>query len=68
MAVESLIRDLVTALGLVLVLEGLMYAIAPLQMRRLIAMAVMVPVGQMRTAGAIAVAIGVIIVGLIRGG
>lgn len=59
--------DLLTALGLVLVLEGLCYAVAPDGMRRLAALAAEMPAGQLRIAGLAAAALGVGFVWLIRG-
>lgn len=59
--------DLVAALGLVLVIEGLLWALAPVFGRRLLAMAAEAPENSLRTAGAVAVATGVFIVWLARG-
>ncbi len=58
--------DLLTALALVLVLEGLCYAVAPDGMRRVAALAAATPPGQLRTAGLVAAALGVGLVWLIR--
>ncbi len=54
--------DIATALGLVLVIEGLLYAIAPGGLRRMMSMAQGMTDDQMRTGGMIAIAIGVAIV------
>jgi hypothetical protein len=59
--------DLATAIGLVLVIEGLIWAALPgMAMRMLKAAAEMPPEG-LRLAGAAAVAVGVLIVWLARG-
>lgn len=59
--------DLLTALALVLVLEGLCYAIAPEAMRRVAAMAMATPPAMLRGAGLAAAVIGVAFVWIIRG-
>ena len=59
--------DLITALGLVLVIEGLVWALSPKMGRRLLEMAVQTPEKSLQTAGWTAVAIGVGIVWLMRG-
>ena len=59
--------DLIVAIGLVLVIEGLLYAVAPTTARRLAEMARDVPPDRLRIVGVIAVAIGVVIVWLVRG-
>jgi hypothetical protein len=59
--------DLAVAIGLVLVLEGLLWALAPHLGRRLLEAASEAPEGQLRTAGWIAVTLGAAIVWLIRG-
>ncbi|EWY41454.1 hypothetical protein N825_28540 [Skermanella stibiiresistens SB22] len=56
-----------TALALVLVLEGVAYALFPDLMRRMLAVALMTPVGQLRIAGLIAATCGVGLVWLMRG-
>jgi uncharacterized protein YjeT (DUF2065 family) len=60
--------DLLTALALVLVLEGLCYALAPDGMRRVMALALSLPAGQLRLYGLAAMATGVAAVWLIRAG
>ncbi len=60
-------NDIAVALGLVLVIEGLVWAIAPNTARRLLEAAFRTPEATLRTAGASAVAIGVFIVWLARG-
>jgi uncharacterized protein YjeT (DUF2065 family) len=59
--------DLAVALGLVLVIEGLLWAIAPSLGRKLLAATEEVPESTLRMAGAAAVAAGVLIVWMIRG-
>ncbi len=58
--------DLATALALVLVLEGLLWAVSPNGMKRAAAMALGMADEQLR-AGGLAVAIGVLLVWLLRG-
>lgn len=60
-------NDLVVAIGLVLVLEGLVWALVPHVALRILAMAAATPEGQLRAAGWLAVATGVAVVWLIRG-
>ncbi len=59
--------DLATALALVLVLEGLLWAAAPDGMKRAAAMAIGLANGQLRRGGLIAAALGVFLVWLLRG-
>lgn len=59
--------DLVTALGLVLVIEGLLLAVAPEALRRMVVAVASQPADMLRVGGAISVAIGVAIVWLVRG-
>lgn len=59
--------DLLVAVGLVLVIEGLLWALAPRFGRRMLEAASEMPESSLRAAGAIAVAGGVFIVWLIRG-
>jgi uncharacterized protein YjeT (DUF2065 family) len=59
--------DLVVALGLVLVLEGLLWALAPATARRMLEMANKLPASTLRATGWTAVAAGVFLVWLIRG-
>jgi uncharacterized protein YjeT (DUF2065 family) len=60
-------RDLLVGAGLVLVIEGLLWAAAPRLGLRLLAAAADLPESALRTAGAAAMAIGVIVVWLVRG-
>lgn len=59
--------DLATALALVLVLEGLLWALAPEGMKRAAALALGMANGQLRIGGVAAVALGVVLVWLLRG-
>lgn len=58
--------DLFTALALVLVIEGALYALFPAGMRRMIEQALAIPEAQMRAAGLAAAALGVALVWLVR--
>jgi hypothetical protein len=59
--------DLATALALVLVLEGLLWALSPKSMKRAAAMALGLANEQLRMAGLLAVAAGVVLVWWLRG-
>jgi uncharacterized protein YjeT (DUF2065 family) len=59
--------DVLVAIGLVLVLEGLLWAAAPHLAIRLLATAAQTPEQALRVAGAAAIAVGVVIVWLVRG-
>lgn len=59
--------DLVVAVGLVLVIEGLLWAAAPGFGMRLLAIAAETPERQLRLSGSVAVALGMLIVWLVRG-
>jgi uncharacterized protein len=59
--------DLATAGALVLVLEGLLWALSPASMKRAAALAVGLANEQLRMAGLLAAAIGVFLVWLLRG-
>lgn len=59
--------DLIVGLGLVLVLEGLMWALSPGLAQRLLEMASTTPQATLRTTGWIAVAAGLVLVWLVRG-
>jgi uncharacterized protein len=58
--------DLLTALGLVLVIEGLLYALVPGHLRQMADMMRQLTDDQLRIGGASAVALGVLIVWLVR--
>ena len=59
--------DLITALALVLVIEGALYALFPDAMKRAVMSIADMPATILRNAGLIAAAVGVTIVWLIRG-
>jgi uncharacterized protein YjeT (DUF2065 family) len=59
--------DLATAVALVLVLEGLLWAVSPSAMKRAAAMALGLADEQLRLWGLVAVAVGVVLVWLVRG-
>jgi len=59
--------DLTVAFGLVLVIEGLLWALAPDAGRQMLAVAAKTPQKTLRTLGWVAVVTGVSIVWLIRG-
>lgn len=59
--------DLAVALGLVLVIEGSLWALAPGLGRRLLEAATTTPESQLRLGGAVAAAIGLSIVWFVRG-
>jgi len=59
--------DLMVGIGLVLVIEGLLWALAPRLGARLLETLATVPESSVRTAGAVSVAVGVFIVWLARG-
>lgn len=58
--------DLLAALGLVLAIEGTLYALAPGSMREMMARLQTVPAERLRVAGVVALAAGVGIVWLVR--
>lgn len=59
--------DLIVAVGLVLVIEGLLWALSPELGRQLLAAAAATPEENLRRAGWVAVALGALIVWFIRG-
>jgi uncharacterized protein YjeT (DUF2065 family) len=59
--------EIVTAIGLVLVLEGALYALFPEFMKRMAQQAVQTPGDTLRVAGVISAALGVAVVWLLRG-
>lgn len=60
-------KDLLVGAGLVLVIEGLLWAAAPQLGLKLLMAAAQLPEPALRTAGAAAMAAGVIVVWLVRG-
>jgi uncharacterized protein len=59
--------DLLTALGLVLVIEGAVYALFPDAMKRMTTQMLQVPSTSLRSAGLFAAVIGLGVVWLVRG-
>ncbi len=59
--------DLIVAIGLVLVLEGMLYAIFPGALKRMMQSVQSLPDDVLRRAGLAALALGVVIVWLVRG-
>ncbi|HZF33647.1 MAG TPA: DUF2065 domain-containing protein [Candidatus Angelobacter sp.] len=59
--------DLVTALGLVLVIEGLLLALMPDMLKRLIAEILTQPARRLRFGGLVSALVGVVVVWLVRG-
>jgi uncharacterized protein len=61
------VSDLLVALGLVLVIEGLLWSLSPGLGRKLLEAAAAAPEMSLRIGGAAAVAAGVLVVWLVRG-
>ncbi len=61
-----MIVDLLTALGLVLVIEGLLYALVPAQLRAMMLAMQKLSDDQLRIGGVAAMAVGVVVVWLVR--
>jgi uncharacterized protein len=59
--------DLIVALGLVLALEGTLYALAPGGMKSMMRSALETPEQVLRIAGLVALALGVLLVWFVRG-
>jgi len=59
-------RELATGLALVLVIEGVLYALFPEGMKRVAVRAMAVPPQQLRAAGLLLAAVGVAVVWLLR--
>ena len=59
--------DLIVAIGLVLVIEGLLWSLFPGLGRKLLETIAGAPESTLRMAGAVAVAVGVAVVWLVRG-
>ena len=62
-----MLEQWILAFALMLVIEGALYALFPDLIRRAIAAALAAPVNTLRLGGAIAVAVGVFIVWLVKG-
>ena len=60
-------NDLLVGLGLVLVIEGVLYAAAPSAMKAMMAQMLNMPDQMLRIAGAASVALGVLFVWFVRG-
>jgi uncharacterized protein YjeT (DUF2065 family) len=60
------VSDFLSALGLVMVIEGVLYALFPEQMKRLMLMMSAQPANLLRGVGLGAAALGVVIVWLVR--
>jgi uncharacterized protein YjeT (DUF2065 family) len=61
------VEDFLAALGLVLVIEGALYGLFPDGMKRLMAQVLEMPAAQLRWAGLIGAAFGLLIIWLVRG-
>jgi uncharacterized protein len=59
--------DLLTALALAVTIEGILYALFPDGMKRMMAEAIKQPPGVLRTAGLAAAVAGVFVLWLVRG-
>lgn len=59
--------DFLTGIAFFLIMEGLVYALAPSVLKRMAQMLPQIPESQLRTSGLVAVALGVAMVWLIRG-
>jgi len=60
------VADLMTALGLVLVIEGAVYALFPAQMQRLMALLITMPPANLRNAGLFGALLGLFLVWMVR--
>ncbi len=59
--------DFLTAVALILVIEGAVYALFPDAMKRMMAQVLTLPAASLRWAGLVAAALGIFLVWLIRG-
>ncbi len=59
--------DLIVAIGLVFVIEGLLYAAFPNAMRKMVEDITKLPDSNLRTIGVLAMIVGLVIVWIIRG-
>lgn len=59
--------DLIVGIAIALAIEGIFYALFPVQMKAMMAQLLTAPSSSLRTGGLIALAIGVFIVWLVRG-
>lgn len=60
-------KDFLTAVALAIAIEGVVYALFPDAMKRMMARVLTQPTTMLRTAGLIAAAVGVAVVWVIRG-
>lgn len=60
-------RDFLMAIGLVLAIEGLIFAALPGVAKRLAASALEAPEGSLRIAGVVSALLGVLVIWLVRG-
>jgi len=60
-------QDFLVAIGLVLAIEGLLFAALPSVAKRLAATALETPEGALRIAGVISALLGVLVIWLVRG-
>jgi uncharacterized protein len=60
-------RDFLVAVGLVLAVEGLIFAALPRLAKRLAATALETPEGELRIAGIVSALLGVLVIWLVRG-
>jgi len=61
------VSEALVALGIVLVIEGALYALFPDLMKRVAAVALETPADRLRTMGAVSAALGVLVVWFVRG-
>jgi len=59
-------RDFATAIALILVIEGILYALLPETMKRLATRAMATPAQSLRVAGLIAACLGVVLIWVLR--
>ena len=59
--------DFLTGIAFFLIIEGLVYALAPSILKRMAELLPQIPEGQLRASGLVAVALGVLMVWFIRG-
>jgi len=58
--------DLLSALGLVFVLEGALYALFPDGMKRMMAQVITLPSSSLRSAGLLAAGLGILVLWMVR--
>ena len=62
-----MLSELVIAFGLILVIEGALYALFPNAMKRMLEQVMTIPAQSLRTAGLFSAVVGVFIIWLLRG-